>query len=250
MSKPSLLFQPGVFHEDTETLDILNKYFDVTLINKEEITSYKGDMWGKAPFNFRGSLSLAKRLGRECKWANALNWAPKFRKSLLSSPYAFLDAAALLEEVTPDVEFFARPVSGDKIFSGNVYNKKSFSEELSFLYQNKNVFPEEVICMFSPPAEVRKEYRLIFVNNRYCSSSQYMDSGEIAIIAGEAPEDAIEFGKKIAAAEFFCNVFDFIIDVAETDEGFKLVEVNAFETSSFYSADLDKIYSEWSASLL
>jgi hypothetical protein len=71
-----------------------------------------------------------------------------------------------------------------------------------------------------------------------------MKDGELELNP-HVPRDVWEFAETVGRDPFFLNTFDFVIDIAETPEGLKLVEVNAFETASFYAADLKTVYKIW-----
>ena len=240
--KPNLLLQTGIFTEDEHfgPLPIISKYFEPTFINTVEDARFWKDSYTGG---FRGSLSLARILGHKYEYANALNFMPEFRKKLINPEVLFTDFADLFNKQFP---LFVRPVSPFKEFSGNVYTKEKLQEEFDFLVQNKNVSPN-IICSFCNPKILGREWRTIFINNKYVSGSQYMDEGELNI-QKEIPENVVEFAKEIAASDYFLNKFEFIIDVGEVEGRLALVEINGFETASFYGADLDLVYKTWAAS--
>lgn len=65
----------------------------------------------------------------------------------------------------------------------------------------------------------------------------------------QVPSEVLELGSLLAQKDYFLNVFDFVIDIAETSDGLRVLEVNAFETASFYAADLGKVYAKWGEAL-
>ncbi len=237
-----LLVQKDVFSEDEyfAPLPIIQKYFDVALISDEAIMRNeipKVDI-------FRGSLALAKKLGRKYEYANALSFMPRFRDKLVCPDVVFTDLEDIKSKLQEDDPRFVRPVSGFKEFSGNVFTKESFESEYNFAVKNKNL-DKGLICAVADPVKIGREWRAIFIDNKFVSGSQYMENGELNIIQ-EIPENVVEFAKKIAGDDYFLNTFEFVIDIAEIPDRLALIEVNAFETASFYGADLDLIYKTWS----
>jgi len=245
-----LLLQRDVFTEDeaSDTESVIRRHFDVRVVDDTAVYFGEG-----LPANysgvFRGSLALASRLGRSFTWADALRWAPAFRGSLVGKPFFFSDADGLLADVALPFPWplFIRPTSGAKTFSGGVFTKEEFVDEMNFLVKSKNGDPFS-ICMFAKPVPIRREWRTIFVNNKYSSGSQYMLDGEKTLSAC-VPNEVVAFAGAIAESSYFQNIFDFTLDVAEVPGGLGMLEVNGFETASFYAADLEKVYSDWSKSL-
>lgn len=247
----TLILQKDVFTEDEnhETETIIRKYFP-----KIEIISDKDIMLGLNKYchpsfcgPFRGSLALASLLGRKFQYTNALRWAPAFQKEIVSKDFAFLDATSIYKRDLLATPLFVRPVDGFKAFGGNVFTKETFKNEFMFMTVNKNIDPY-ITCLYASPVPLKREWRLIFINNHYSSGSQYMEEGQLSLKT-EIPSEVVEFTKKIAKTYYFQNIFEFVIDVAETPDGIRLLEINAFETASFYKADLEKVYSDWANAL-
>lgn len=248
---PILAIQSGVFYEDQtqDTGSIIRQYFpEAVSVTDAEVVL--GSSWATTPLfggPFRGSLTLASRLHRRFPYANAQNWAPTFRKEIVSKDYIILDAASILERGYLDQPKFIKPCMGTKVFSGNVFSRNSFETEFQFMTVNRNISPT-TLCLVASPIVLGREWRLIFVNNRFSSSSQYMDEGHLHV-TNATPPAVIQFGERISTTPYFTNIFDFVLDIAETPDGLGLVEINAFETSSFYAADLDKVYKDWATEL-
>ena len=260
----NLLLQRDLFtedeHQDTEAIirkelgetgiDIVVVPDDEVMMGSDRIKSHQGP--------FRGSLTLAQRLGRKFDYANAANWAPALRSYLVSKDYIFLDAASTLERFQQRdtgsglwgrEALFIRPTSGNKAFSGNVYSTGKFTQEFRFMTVNKNIDPC-TLCMVASPIMLGREWRLIFVNNKLVGWSQYMLDGVLSLSGPEqVPSEVLELGSLLAQKDYFLNVFDFVIDIAETSDGLRVLEVNAFETASFYAADLGKVYAKWGEAL-
>ena len=246
-----LLLQKDTFTEDElgDTEAVIRRYFDVKIVRDETVVfAEKISLNGGV---FRGTLALAAKVGKRFPWADALVWAPAFRESLVSKPFLFLDAAGILAAPKGLLPFswplFVRPTSGFKTFSGNVFTRESFDREFQFLVKTRNGDPFTV-CMLAEPRTIKREWRTIFVNNEYSSGSQYMLGGEKVLQPG-VPDEIVAFAREISKSPYFQNVFDFTLDIADTDRGLGMLEVNGFETASFYAADLDKVYSDWARAL-
>jgi glutathione synthase/RimK-type ligase-like ATP-grasp enzyme len=166
---------------------------------------------------------------------------PALKKYAHNLDYCFLDADELLRETRMSWPLFIKPVKGNKAFSGNVFTKEKFQEEYNFFVRNLNIDPY-IICQYSPPKPIEKEYRFVIVNNDVIDGCQYLENGERIDKPCDEPS-AKELASVIANHLFFINFPNFVVDIAQNDDTFTLLEVNSIHTSSFYSCDLDKIYS-------
>lgn len=242
----SLLFQPNIFNEDdTKHLDILKKYFHVIQIGEIHKTEY----YSEGQFCvYRCSIENAKRNKVFEKFTNCLDWAGRLRNEMVTPHFYFQTLDFILEDWDSDVEeydstnkrLFVRPVSGDKLFAGNVYSYKSLKNEFDFLAQ-KNA-DKHTLCLVSIPVSIKEEYRMIFIDGKYISGSQYMMRGELCVNP-EVPDNVIEYAKNVHKKY---NLPPWVvIDVGMVYGNPSIIELNQIETSSFYAADLDKIYKAW-----
>lgn len=246
--KPRILLEPNLFSEDleTDTQAIIGKYFDIELLPDDWAWNDKfRDKTNKDYPNVRCSLNLAQRLGFKFEYANALKFMPNFRQYLVNPSTYFTDFAALYNQ--PDAfPLFIRPVAGFKVFSGNVYTYDSYKIEFSHHKQRGN--DPFVICACANPIKIDKEYRCVFVNQEFVSGTRYMVDGLLSVDS-YVPDEVVTFAKFLSQKDYFLNLWDYVIDIGIIGDRLALVEINAFETASFYGADLEKIYSSWSANL-
>lgn len=241
-----MIVEPDLFWEDIAdplaTFHAVRKHFPHT----ESVTQdkfYRIAQGGK----FRGSLALAMLRGEKFDYANAMKWLPYFRKEAVSRDAVFVDMA-YAESLLHFNQKFMRPVSPMKEFSGDIFNRQKLRREIAFLTQNKNLHPHEIMCLVAAPVAIKTEWRCVFVNNKYVSGSQYMTNGQLDVNR-LVPDNVREYAQFLAAKPYFQNIFECILDIGAVEKQLKLVEVNGFETSSFYAADLDAIYSAWADSL-
>lgn len=248
----NLLFQQNLFWESefSNEKEVLGKHFSGQIENVPEdyllnwdYKDYKKKFEG---FNFiRGSLALAKKMGRNLDKFYLSSFAPVFRNKMVSSDILFAELSYFQYEKKL-FPLFLRPDSCFKEFAGNVFDFGAYERELALF---KHRFGHEnILCGFANPKKILKEWRCVFVNNQYISGSQYLENGELSVTP-KVPQDVIAFANNIASNDYFINLFDFVVDIGLfLDRGlerFGLIEINSFECSSFYAADLDKIYSAW-----
>lgn len=230
-----MLIEKSIFNEDDvcETAEIAKSYFDVKIVTWQDVIDKK---YEKTEL-FRGSLGLGIGLKKDFKPYNALEFMPAMREFLVSERYKFLDMASIRDyEEFPK---FIRPCSGLKEFAGNVYTKESFDIEYRFAVNNRNNSPG-TICVVSSPVKINREWRCIFVDNKLISGSQYMQNAELSVFS-ELPNEVQNYAKTVYKHDYFLNLPEIVLDIAETQAGLRLIEINAFETSSWYGADRHEI---------
>jgi hypothetical protein len=244
--KPPILIENDVFWEDEngKRANILaaEKYFDVVVLDHY----MKADKQPLADFNFyRGSFGLKYAINRvnnkvaeNLNFFNCLYWVPALYKYCINQDYAFVDAAQLKRTGILD-KLFVRPCRGDKVFSGQVFDNAKWTVEFDFMTKNMNHSPYELVLVAEPKV-ITREWRTIFVRNEYVSGALYLENGERK---DEPIISLVEhFAKSIANDFYFLNFPNFVVDICECDGKLYLLEINSIYTSSYYSADLDKVY--------
>lgn len=163
-------------------------------------------------------------------------------KYLLQKEYAFYTLKEiarlkdyLFDKFGKDDKLFIRPDGNDKEFCGDIVCKEKFI----YWYDSANWHnpPKDLLCVVAKPEEIIAEYRFIVADNKVVAGSQYMRNGveydpNYPTAAGELAEEA----SKVWSPHPIYS-----LDVAETPEGFKIVECGSFNCSGYYSANLKDI---------
>lgn len=246
--KPPILLELDLFTEDLtfNTKEIISRHFDIREIDLTKAMLLESS----GPAAWRHSLNIAqmdKQKAKSLAFSDCLKWVPHLRKHMLFPSETYFNELSYFLEYKGSSTFpiFLRPCNGFKTFSGQIFSEKRLAEEVRFLQQNKNVGPD-LLCMYSPATVIAAEWRCIFIDGKYCSGSQYMTTGHIDL-SPEVPADVIAFAEAIAANPFFTNnnLTEFCVDVGRSYMKLYLIEINSFNCSSFYAADLNKIYETW-----
>ena len=135
-------------------------------------------------------------------------------------------------------EFFIRPTGNNKLFTGTKMTKMEFitwvedeRKKASSKYEGKTI-------MISPVKQILAEYRLFIVNNSVISASSYMVNGVFK--TGVKPEsEALEYAKRMI--HHFELSKAYVMDIAQTNDGYKIVEFNNLNSSGFYDNDIKAI---------
>ena len=252
--KPTLLIEPNIFYEDEvqDTKSIIAKYFDV-----EEVDSFSLQVPFLVGKEFRTSLNMARRMLITTKPYDCTSWVPILREFMISPSTIMFNELGYFKEYFNGSDFpaFIRPNNGHKTFSGQVfYGIEQFEKECKWLKQ-QNV-GDELLCMYNTSHKVlEREYRCVFIDHKFVDMSRYMSYGEKDIVY-EYDKDVQKFAEvimdKLIASGFVLNIPNIVIDIAIKEEDISLkyprlnlIEINMFETASFYACDLDKVYSTW-----
>ena len=140
-------------------------------------------------------------------------------------------------------EIFIRPNSGQKIFTGCVLRKDNFDSEILSLKQLTSI-SHDTLILVSPAQKIKSEYRIAVVNRDVVAASRYQLNGEISL-SKYAPLEVIDTARKIAQNTWQPDIA-YIVDIAVTDNGSKVLELNAISTSGLYMMNLPKMFKSWS----
>lgn len=128
---------------------------------------------------------------------------------------------------------FIRPTKDNKRFNGGVFTRKEFQEVTEGINSTE--------ITISDVKNIRLEDRFFVIDGNIISQSRYkLDNS--ANISTYVSENAINF--VIRMLNIYQPTKGFVIDVALTDDGYKIVEFNNLLSSSFYNADVKKIINE------
>lgn len=136
--------------------------------------------------------------------------------------------------------FFIRPCDDGKSFSGKVYDYDEFNEWRNRVINLKETYTTlngETLVAYSPTKSIQKEYRFFVVNKEIAGQSVYK-IGNRVIYDPLVDDDAIEFANKMI--DIWQPAVAFVIDVALTDNEYKVVEINCINNAGFYKIDIQK----------
>lgn len=257
MNNPSWLIEKYIFDENLDTFkSVFNKYnvkykvfeyFPFMDINCSSL--FKDD----ETVIFYGSLNLARELRKHAKWIPGVwgnlhnlkctTYYNHLGQFLLNDNYIMLPYGELLRNkeflfktIGVNGCLFVRPDSGFKAFTGGVIYESSYEADV------KQLGFYDVDCsnivIVSSPKNIYEEYRMICIDKQIVTGCMYKLNRK-EHYSKDVPSEVFEYASKIANTWQPDNCFT--VDVCRTDDGYKLVEINSFSSSGFYSCDIEQI---------
>ena len=139
-----------------------------------------------------------------------------------------------LSELEPiDDAFFIRPTGNTKLFPGMTVTRQEFMEWKHREAHEGSPYIGESLMM-SNLLEIQAEYRFFVVNQRVITGSSYKIGDEFDSTIKPSKEIA-DYAQKMVNRFALSNAF--VIDIAETSKGLKIVEYNNINTSALYGCD-------------
>lgn len=141
----------------------------------------------------------------------------------------------------PGEERFLRPIDDSKYFSGGLYEYDEFAEWQKNVCILKldygNSLTPETLIQVEKPRKIYTEYRCWVVKGRIVTMSLYKRGSQVVYENWDGRDDGIQ-----AYAQDRVNEWQpaeaFVIDVCETPDGFKIVEINTINSCGFYAANI------------
>lgn len=169
------------------------------------------------------------------------NYAAQWKGTVLNADGRLMKFGALHElESEPEKKWFIRPNNDGKEFSGRVDTFKELKEwsdkvcPLELPELNK-----ETAVWISEPKEIKKEWRLFIVDDQIISTSRYMNEGELDESENDIPKEMMAFAKERISEYRIEDVY--VMDIAQIENDYKLIECNCFNGTGFYKHDIESI---------
>lgn len=149
-----------------------------------------------------------------------------------------------LNDLNEDKDYFVRPVDDSKCFAGNVFNGASINEwkrnviTLDENGDNYGSLTGNTMLQFSSVKKIKSEYRFWIIKGKIITYSLYKKNGEV-FCSNNINDNVIEYVKEVV--DIWQPNEAFVIDIADTPEGFKIIEINTVNAAGFYHADIENI---------
>jgi len=198
-----------------------------------------------------GSDSLIKAAQKKNWWPGAFtneNFHHSVWKRELGDVLLNHDASVVrFEDVVPpeeDKSFFIRPAFDFKIFAGTVITPESFISWRDKAVAYGDTLNADTEVVVAPYREILQEYRFFVVNGMIVAESSYKIGNRVI------SNDAVDWDVGLFAVMVNARwqpAYAYVMDVARTKDGLKVIEYNCINASGFYACDCLKIVQSLSA---
>ncbi len=131
---------------------------------------------------------------------------------------------------------FIRPVHDTKIMTARVIEQRNFNFEIDAFFSFYG--DPEFEVLIAEAQEILAEYRLFIVGGKVVSHSLYKVRGTFCTNP-EVPRDIIDIAESLCTQWVPADAF--VMDFAETKDGYKVLEVNNINCAGFYACDIPSI---------
>ena len=166
-------------------------------------------------------------------------WAAAYGTELLNN-----DAeVCMFKDVNPSYSpFFIRPAADRKTFTGEVIDKANFDlwlKQTEGATDGYSTLRPETLVITAPPKAIHREWRFFVVNGKVITGSLYKLGSRVIHLPALHDEDAALYAQKMV--DVWQPDIAFVIDVALTDNDFKVIEINCLNSAGFYKSNVNLI---------
>jgi len=148
------------------------------------------------------------------------------------------ECMAAMQDEDEDSVWFVRPVQDLKHFDGTVTVAREIRRWMSSVDSGNYDFDGDTEVIVAPVRKLHGEWRFFVVDGQVVDGSSYRIAGQRLANAVARPE-LYETAQSLA--DGWLPHRTCVMDVALTDEGYKVIEFNTFNSSGFYAHDIEKI---------
>lgn len=210
--------------------DTFNKFEPIDITNIFVLGSYRLSRMAKEKGFSPGSFSN--------DYYNYASWTYHWTKAHM------LNGEYLKQKVT-DIQIpehwdsvFARPLEDDKLITGGLFKKEdllmAIATKITDIHKDK-------FLIISEKKTILAEYRFFVIDGKVVTGSLYKIRGQL-ITSDAIDKEALLFAQEMV--DLWTPSQAFVIDIALTDKGPKIIEVNNISSAGLYKSDVSKIVTE------
>lgn len=126
-----------------------------------------------------------------------------------------------------------------KSFTGKVFDYYEWNEFKKNAYKNGSSLSPETKIQVASVKHIYNESRFWIVNGKISTYSLYRYHNQVLYKKDLVDENAIKFCEEMI--KLFQLADCFVMDIASTKEGYKIIECGCINCAGFYDSDLQKL---------
>lgn len=164
-------------------------------------------------------------------------FAVPLRQYLLNQDYIILPFHTIRTQPCYS-RFFVKPLSGLKQFTGKVITPDNFEETIQTITQYEKI-DDDLLCVVSSVKDIKAEFRYVIADRKVVTGSEYRWDNVLDVRIDTLPE-CDKLAETIAGLDWQAD-YVYVCDIAMTEDGPKVIELNSFSSSGLYACDTRKI---------
>lgn len=137
---------------------------------------------------------------------------------------------------------FVRPTQDSKFFSGRLFTREQFLKWQQSICDRSlptttRLTPETLIQM-AKPIQIFSEYRFWIVKGKIVTQSLYK-RGNSVVYSSEVDDRFLSYVRD--RLEEWLPLETFVMDICDTENGIKIVEINTLNSAGFYAANVQQL---------
>ena len=133
---------------------------------------------------------------------------------------------------------FIRPNSGFKTFAGQTIMFDNWQHTIDLLEDVSSVV-DETLILVSSLQEITGEFRFVVAGGKVITGSEYRWDNVVDIRI-DYPEECLALAQQVAQHDWQVDSA-YVVDIALTPAGPRVIEMNSFSCAGLYACDLEKI---------
>ena len=198
------------------------------------------------PFVLFGLTTLIKNAIRSPKWRRGIffdpeRFAPSFYQDvlgdlLLNSDMHICTAREIAQlRLSREEQIFVRPNDDFKAFGGQIMTLGEYLDWFNLFKDADDMsISQETQMVYATPKNILREFRTHLVGGQVVGISQYLPTAQAIL-----PDSVVEFAEYVASR--YSPAESFVLDIAETADGLKVLEFNCINGAGFYLANVKAI---------
>jgi len=193
-----------------------------------------------------GALKMA-RIAKKYDWKPGVIMTPNHDYNVYKNYYKehLLNYDSKVIKIKEDFDweieqYFIRPTEDTKTFTGKVFEKDEWKNYKHYLLTNghETTLTEDTPIQIATPKKLYKEIRFFIVGGKISTCSQYRLGYKLALSV-DVDQEAYDFVNEMIKIYQLAEAF--VLDVALTKDGWKIVEPGCCSCAGFYKSNIPKL---------